>query len=91
MLDVHFVRENFDLVREKLATRNFDVALLEPFAQLDAERRTLVRERDDLNATTNRVSKEIGTLMREGKHDEAEAIKLNQNRPPNAPRKSKAV
>ncbi|MBS1811661.1 MAG: serine--tRNA ligase [Acidobacteria bacterium] len=75
MLDVNYVRENFDLVREKLATRNFDVALLEPFAQLDSERRALVRERDDLNATTNRVSKEIGNLMREGKRDEAEALK----------------
>ena len=31
MLDVHFVRENFDLAREKLATRNFDVALLAAF------------------------------------------------------------
>lgn len=75
MLDVHFVRENFALVREKLATRNFDVALLEPFANLDTERRALVRERDDLNATTNRVSKEIGTLIREGRRDEAEALK----------------
>jgi seryl-tRNA synthetase len=75
MLDVHYVRENFDLVREKLTTRNFDVALLEPFANLDTERRALVRERDDLNATTNRVSKEIGNLMREGKRDEAEAMK----------------
>jgi seryl-tRNA synthetase len=75
MLDVHFVRENFALVREQLATRNFDVALLEPFANLDQERRALVRERDDLNATTNRVSKEIGNLMREGKRDEAEAMK----------------
>ncbi len=75
MLDVHFVRENFDLVREKLATRNFDIKLLEPFAALDSERRTLVRERDELNATTNRVSKEIGNLMREGKRDEAEALK----------------
>ncbi len=75
MLDVHFVRENFDLVRAKLATRNFDVALLDPFAELDTERRGLVRERDELNATTNRVSKEIGNLMREGKRDEAEAMK----------------
>ncbi len=75
MLDVHFVRENFDLVREKLATRNFDVALLDPFAELDSERRGLVRERDELNATTNRVSKEIGNLMREGKRNEAEAMK----------------
>ncbi len=75
MLDVHFVRENFDLVRAKLATRNFDVALLDPFAELDTERRSIVRERDELNATTNRVSKEIGNLMREGKRDEAEAMK----------------
>ena len=75
MLDVHFVRENFDLVRTKLATRNFDVALLDPFAELDTERRSIVRERDELNATTNRVSKEIGNLMREGKRDEAEAMK----------------
>jgi seryl-tRNA synthetase len=80
MLDVHFVRENFDLVREKLATRNFDVASLEPFAHLDTERRALVRERDELNATTNRVSKEIGTLMREGKRDEAEAMKTQSKR-----------
>ncbi|HEX4949048.1 MAG TPA: serine--tRNA ligase [Blastocatellia bacterium] len=75
MLDVNYVRENFALVQEKLATRNFDVALLEPFANLDQERRALVRERDDLNATTNRVSKEIGNLMRAGKRDEAEAMK----------------
>ncbi len=75
MLDIHYVRENFDLVREKLATRNFAVALLDPFAQLDTERRALVRERDDLNATTNRVSKEIGNLMRAGKRDEAETLK----------------
>jgi seryl-tRNA synthetase len=75
MLDVHYVRENFDLVREKLATRNFDVALLAPFATLDTERRALIRERDELNATTNRVSKEIGNLMRAGQREEAEALK----------------
>ncbi len=75
MLDAHFVRENFDLVREKLSTRNFDPALLENFTQLDAARRALIRERDDLNAASNRLSKEVGALMREGKKDEAEAKK----------------
>jgi len=75
MLDAHFVRENFDLVREKLSTRNFDPALLENFTQLDAERRALIRERDDLNAASNRLSKEVGALMREGRKDEAEAKK----------------
>jgi seryl-tRNA synthetase len=75
MLDLHFVRENFDHVREKLATRNFDPALLDDFTKLDAERRSLIRERDELNASGNRISKEVGALMREGKKDEAETRK----------------
>ena len=88
MLDVHFVRENFDLVREKLATRNFDVATLEPFAALDTERRALVRERDELNAASNRWSKEIGVMMREGRKDEAESIKAQSKQ---ASEKSKEI
>jgi seryl-tRNA synthetase len=72
MLDLHFVRENFDHVREKLATRNFDPALLDDFTKLDAERRSLIRERDELNASSNRISREVGALMREGKKEEAE-------------------
>jgi seryl-tRNA synthetase len=75
MLDVHFVRENFDLVREKLSTRNFDPALLDNFTRLDGVRRSLIRERDELNAASNRLSKEVGALMREGKKDEAEPKK----------------
>jgi seryl-tRNA synthetase len=75
MLDLHFVRENFDLVRDKLATRNFDLAQLEGFTERDAERRALIKERDELNAAVNRLSKSVGGLMREGKRDEAEAIK----------------
>jgi seryl-tRNA synthetase len=75
MLDVHFVRENFDLVREKLSTRNFDPALLDNFTELDGVRRSMIRERDELNAASNRLSKEVGALMREGKKDEAESKK----------------
>ncbi|HKQ93379.1 MAG TPA: serine--tRNA ligase [Blastocatellia bacterium] len=75
MLDVHFVRENFDLVREKLSTRNFDPALLDNFTKLDGVRRSIIRERDELNAASNRISKEVGALMREGKKDEAESKK----------------
>ncbi|HWQ34069.1 MAG TPA: serine--tRNA ligase [Blastocatellia bacterium] len=75
MLDVHYVRENLDLVREKLATRNFDPALLADFTRLDTERRSLVPQRDELNAASNRISKEVGALMREGKRVEAEAKK----------------
>ncbi|MEP7336916.1 MAG: serine--tRNA ligase, partial [Acidobacteriota bacterium] len=75
MLDLHFVRENFDQVRERLSARNYDPALLEDFQKLDAERRTLIRERDELNAASNRISKEVGSLMREGKKEEAETRK----------------
>ena len=75
MLDVHFVRENFDLVREKLSTRNFDPATLDNFTELDGVRRSIIRERDELNAASNRISKEVGALMREGKKDEAESKK----------------
>ena len=75
MLDVHYVRENFALVREKLAARKFDPALLDNFTALDVERRALIRKRDDLNAAANRISKEVGALMREGKRAEAEGRK----------------
>jgi seryl-tRNA synthetase len=79
MLDLHFVRENFDQVREKLATRKFDPVLLDDFTRLDAERRSLIRERDELNSVSNRLSKEVGALMRDGKKEEAES-KKNESR-----------
>jgi seryl-tRNA synthetase len=80
MLDINFVRENFDQVREKLATRNFDPVLLDDFTRLDAERRLLIRERDELNATSNRLSKEVGALMRDGKKEEAESKKTESRK-----------
>jgi len=75
MLDINYVRDNFDQVRERLKGRNFDLSLLDNFSELDRERRALIRERDDLNASSNRISKEVGALMREGKKDEAEGKK----------------
>jgi seryl-tRNA synthetase len=75
MLDLNYVRDNFAEVQRRLGTRKFDPALLDALARLDAERRTLIRERDDLNAASNRISKEIGALMREGRREEADARK----------------
>ena len=75
MLDTSFVRENFEAIRSRLAHRNFDPTLLDSFVSLDAERRNLVRERDDLNAATNRISKEVGALIREGRKDAADEKK----------------
>jgi seryl-tRNA synthetase len=80
MLDLHYVRENFDHVCEKLATRNFDPGLLDDFTRLDAERRSLIRERDELNAASNRLSREVGTLMRDGKKDAAESKKTESRK-----------
>jgi seryl-tRNA synthetase len=80
MLDLNFVRDNLDQVRTQLSTRNFDPALLEDFSKLDVERRHLIRERDELNATSNRLSKEVGQLMREGKKEEAETKKAESRR-----------
>jgi seryl-tRNA synthetase len=73
MLDINFVRANFDLVRKKLAERGFPLEALGRFTELDESRRALVRQRDELNATRNRESQEIGKLMKAGRKDEAES------------------
>ncbi|MDX2033630.1 MAG: serine--tRNA ligase [Blastocatellia bacterium] len=75
MLDLQYVRENFDAVRERLGTRNFDPSFLDAFTKLDLDRRAIIRERDEMNAASNRISKEVGALMREGKKEEAETKK----------------
>lgn len=73
MLDVNFVRGNLDLVKKKLEERKFPLEALERFTELDETRRTLVRKRDELNATRNRESQEIGKLMKSGQKEEAES------------------
>ena len=73
MLDINFVRANLDLVRTKLGTRGFPLDTLDRFRSLDAGRRELVRKRDDLNATRNTESQEIGKLMQSGRREEAES------------------
>ena len=75
MLDLNFVRENLDKVREALNNRNFPAESLEKFVELDNERRRVIAESDRLNALRNSSSKEIGALMQAGKRDEAEAKK----------------
>jgi seryl-tRNA synthetase len=72
MLDLNFVRENFDRVRAALEARAFPTAALDDFAQLDAERRRVISESDRLNAERNAAAREIGALMKEGRKDEAE-------------------
>jgi len=75
MLDINFVRENLDQVRVALANRNFPADTLDQFVELDATRRRVIAEADELNRQRNASSKEIGALMQAGKRDEAEAKK----------------
>lgn len=75
MLDINFVRENIEKVREAMANRNFPADALDTFTALDAERRRVISEADELNRLRNASSKEIGALMQAGKRDEAEAKK----------------
>jgi seryl-tRNA synthetase len=73
MLDINYVRANFDVVRKKLEERGFPLDALDRFTELDERRRALVRQRDELNATRNRESQEIGKLMKAGQKEEAES------------------
>ena len=72
MLDINYVREHLDEVRERLATRGFDVSILDRFSELDVRRRSAITESGELSAERNRLSPEIGKLMKEGRKDEAE-------------------
>ncbi len=75
MLDLNFVRDNLDTVREALKGRSFPLDILDRFAELDAERRTVIGEADRVNQLRNTSSKEIGLLIQSGKSEEAEAKK----------------
>ena len=73
MLDVNYVRENLEKVRAALETRGATSEALDHFSEADTERRRIIAESDQLNATRNAASREIGALMKDGQRDEAEA------------------
>jgi seryl-tRNA synthetase len=75
MLDLTFVRENLETVRQALRDRNFPDDSLATFQQLDAERRRVIGEADQINQQRNTASKEIGALMQNGQRDKADAKK----------------
>src|SRR5215207_3189205 len=80
MLDLNYVRENIDKVRDALQARRADTNALDDFKQADEERRRVIAESDQLNAERNTSSREIGALMKEGRKDEAEARRAEVNR-----------
>ena len=77
MLDLRFVRENPDIVKQNIKNKFQDskLPLVDEVISLDTEARATQKEADDLRASRNKLSKQIGMLMGQGKKDEAEAVK----------------
>ena len=78
MLDLRFVRENPELVKENIRKKFQDnkLELVDEVIALDVENRKLKVEVETLRADRNKLSKEIGSLMKQGKKEEAAAIKV---------------
>ena len=77
MLDIKFVRENPELVKENIKKKFQDkkLVLVDEVIALDEERRTVIARADELRANRNKISKEIGALMAQGKREEGMALK----------------
>ncbi len=77
MIDIKFLRENPEAVKENIKKKFQDdkISLVDEVIGLDAESRKTQQEADDLRADRNRISKEIGKLMGQGKKEEAEEKK----------------
>ena len=77
MLDIRFLRENPEIVKENIKKKFQDkkLPLVDEVIALDAENRAAIQEADALRADRNKHSKSIGMLMAQGKKEEAEAMK----------------
>ena len=77
MLDIRFVRENPDIVKKNMENKfqHHKLPLVDEVITLDAEYRKTLQEAETLRADRNRLSKQIGMLMGQGKKDEAEEVK----------------
>ena len=77
MLDIKFVRENPDIVKENIKKKFQDnkLPMVDEVIELDKEVREIQQEADGLRANKNTIAKQIGALMAQGKKDEAEEVK----------------
>ncbi len=76
MLQVPFIRQHTEFVKERLGVKNFKkTELVDELLELDDKRKKLQFETDEMLAKINSASKEIGLLMREGKKEAAEQKK----------------
>ncbi len=77
MLDIRFLRENPDIVKQNIKNKFQDnkLPLVDEVIELDKQRRELQQKADGLRASRNKLSKQIGGLMAKGQKEEAEAVK----------------
>lgn len=74
MLELRYIRENLDKVKENLKFRRMEEEKIDEFAEVDTRRRELLGEVENLRNKKKTVSQQIGQLKKEGKDDEAEQI-----------------
>ena len=81
MLDIKFVRENPEIVKQNIRNKFQDskLELVDQVLELDKENRAIKQEVEALRASRNKISKQIGALMAQGKKEEAEAAKQEVN------------
>ena len=77
MIDIKFLRENPDIVKQNIKNKFQDskLVLVDEVIELDRARRDNLQEVESLRAASNKASKQIGALMGQGKREEAEAVK----------------
>ena len=77
MLDIKFLRENPDIVKQNIKNKFQDekLPLVDEVIDLDAKKRDCQKEADNLRADRNKLSKQIGVFMGQGKKEEAEEVK----------------
>lgn len=76
MLTLNFIRENAELITERLKVKNFDAsAIIKTITELDDRRRETQQKTDRLQSELNTISKEIGLLYMQGRKEEAETLK----------------
>ena len=77
MIDIKFLRENPEAVKQNIRNKFQDskLELVDKVIELDAESRAVKAQADELRANRNKISKQIGALMAQGKKEEGMALK----------------
>ena len=77
MIDIKFLRENPDAVKENIKKKfqDYKLPLVDQVIELDEQSRAVKKQADELRSNRNKISKQIGSLMAQGKKEEGMALK----------------